>query len=100
MLSNGWFRTKWKGSTDLHTESLRNEKQLLLQEISEAHKKWASAYAQFDFALDGDQIDYAIFTLEAAEKRFGMLLKQAKELHGNIEDRESPLEVRRWSSNM
>jgi hypothetical protein len=95
-----WFRTKWKSSTDLHSDALHNEMQILQQEISMAHKKWLSAHEQFDFALNEDQIDYAIFTLEAAEKRFGMLLKQAKELHGNMEDRESPQEVRQWSSNM
>jgi len=67
-------------------EELLKDKQLLIQEIRKAHVNWVSAHAQFEVALDKDQVDYAIFILEAAEKRYGMLLKQAKQLQVNLMD--------------
>ncbi|WP_274366299.1 DUF2508 family protein [Paenibacillus thermotolerans] len=50
----------------------------LLELVRQAHTDWACAQQRLNFALDKDQIDYAIYTLEAAEKRYSMLLKQAK----------------------
>jgi Protein of unknown function (DUF2508) len=80
-------------------ESLFRDKQQLIKEIRDAHQNWLCAQARFELALGIDQIDYAIIMLEAAEKRYSMLLKQAKELHFNEADRENLLEVRMWSSN-
>jgi hypothetical protein len=104
-VSSTWFRAKWKGSSavQLQGESDRKEQQFLLQELQKAHKVWINSQAQFNFALGKDQIDYAICCMEAAEKRYEMLLKQARELHFNIQDvkdRPSPAEVMQWSSNM
>jgi hypothetical protein len=99
-LNSHWIRAKWDGSAHKQTELIRKEKQLLLQEIRDAHKNWLSTQAQFDFALGKDQIDYAIYCLEAAEKRYEMLLKQAKELHFSLQDRDVLPEVKQWSSSM
>jgi hypothetical protein len=99
-----WFRNKGKGSAvNLQGDSVRKEQQFLLQELHKAHKVWMSTQAQFNFALDKDQIDYAICCMEAAEKRYEMLLKQAKQLQFNVQDvldRPSPVEVMQWSSSM
>jgi hypothetical protein len=100
-----WFPTKWKGSSavQLQRESVSKEQQFLLQELQKAHKVWINSQAQFNFALGKDQIDYAICCMEAAEKRYEMLLKQARDLHFNIQDirdRPSPAEVMKWSSSM
>lgn len=35
---------------------------------------------RLDYVADADQIDYAIYSLEAAEKRYEMLLRQAKHM--------------------
>ncbi|KPV57155.1 hypothetical protein QJ48_23695, partial [Paenibacillus sp. A3] len=60
---------------------------LLVEEIRKAHMEWEVAQRRFDYVVEKEQIDYAIFALEAAEKRFEMLLKQAKNL--NISAREA-----------
>ncbi|WP_068777806.1 YaaL family protein [Paenibacillus sp. FJAT-26967] len=56
------------------------DKQDLLKEIRKAHLQWVSAQHHFEYALEQDEIDYAIFAMEAAEKRYEMLLRQAKTL--------------------
>jgi hypothetical protein len=56
-----------------------NEDVLLIHEIAAAKEEWTIAQKKLDYVVDFDQIDYAIFMLEAAEKRYQMLLKQAKE---------------------
>jgi len=55
-----------------------NEHEALLRELRVAHREWACAQHRLDHVLGDDEIDYAIFALETAEKRYGMLLKQAK----------------------
>jgi len=57
-----------------------DEQRLLLQQLRSAHLDWVCARQRLDHALGHDEVDYAIFTLEAAEKRYGILLKQAKTL--------------------
>jgi len=54
------------------------EQEHLLQDIQTAHREWECAQHRLDQALGDDEVDYAIFALETAEKRYGMLLKQAK----------------------
>ncbi|WP_238392635.1 DUF2508 family protein [Paenibacillus antri] len=55
-----------------------NEHEELLRELRIAHREWACAQHRLDHVLGDDEVDYAIFALETAEKRYGMLLKQAK----------------------
>jgi hypothetical protein len=50
----------------------------LVEEVRNAHREWIIAQKRLDYAVEYDQIDYAIYALEAAEKRYEMLLKQAK----------------------
>ncbi|MDF2964149.1 MAG: hypothetical protein K0S39_5884 [Paenibacillus sp.] len=57
-----------------------NDKVQLMQEIEKAHMEWITAQRRLDYVLEKEQIDYAVFALEAAEKRFEMLIKQAKNL--------------------
>jgi len=54
------------------------EQEHLLKDIQTAHREWECARHRLDQALGDDEVDYAIFALETAEKRYGMLLKQAK----------------------
>jgi hypothetical protein len=60
------------------SELVYREKTQLMQEIEKAHRDWITAHKRLDFVLEKEQIDYAVFALEAAEKRFEMLIKQAK----------------------
>ncbi|WP_261303094.1 YaaL family protein [Paenibacillus andongensis] len=75
-------------------EELKKDKQMLIQEIRTAHETWVAAQAHFEFALDKDQIDYAIYAMEAAEKRFEMLIKQAKKLGVSLIDSDRLMEVK------
>lgn len=50
----------------------------LHQEIIEAHKDWVNANRFFDTAIGKDQVDYAIYAVITAEKRYEMLLRVAK----------------------
>lgn len=55
-----------------------SERKQLVEDVRRAEREWALAQWHFDNALDDDRIDYAIYSLEAAEKKLDMLLKQAK----------------------
>lgn len=58
----------------------KNDRLQLLQEIDKAHSEWITAQCRLDYVLEKEQIDYAVYALEAAEKRFEMLIKQAKQM--------------------
>ncbi|MFC4098866.1 DUF2508 family protein [Paenibacillus xanthanilyticus] len=55
----------------------------LKEEIGMAKQDWDNALRHFEYALGKDQIDYAIFAIEAAEKRYEMLLRKAKALNAH-----------------
>lgn len=46
--------------------------------VTKAQAEWERARLMFDEALGQDQIDYAIFILEAAERSYQIQLKAAK----------------------
>lgn len=50
-------------------------------EIRKAHSDWQAAENYFDNVSDPDLIDFAIFDMEAAKKKYVYMLKKAKELH-------------------
>ncbi|MCS7464542.1 YaaL family protein [Paenibacillus doosanensis] len=62
-------------------ELVKNDGLQLLLEIDKAHKEWVTAQHRLDYVLEKEQIDYAVYALEAAEKRFEMLIKQAKQMN-------------------
>ena len=51
----------------------------LLEAVEQAHREWEAAQAFFEMATDPDLVDYAIFRVQAAQKRFSYLLRQARE---------------------
>ncbi|WP_036709034.1 DUF2508 family protein [Paenibacillus pinihumi] len=75
-----WWN-RWKGAGE--PESSGSVQQIYL-DIQEAHRDWVNAQQHFEYALGKDQIDYAIFAIEAAEKRYEMLLRQAKSLDNSM----------------
>ncbi|RXZ80015.1 DUF2508 family protein [Paenibacillaceae bacterium] len=62
----------------IRKEMEARDKEQLSLEIRDAHIAWLSAQQHFEYAQGKDQIDYAIYLLGAAEKRYEMLLRQAK----------------------
>jgi len=84
---NSWMMFWWKllgrasaellEAVDEQAERMADN---LAEEIRLAHREWLNAQHRFEVALGKDQVDYAIFAIEAAEKRYEMLLRSAKTL--------------------
>ncbi|MGO4549065.1 DUF2508 family protein [Paenibacillus sp. 2TAB23] len=60
----------------IHKDSVLMEE--IRKEIAEAHREWENANRFFEYAVGKDQIDYAIYSVITAEKRYEMLLRLAK----------------------
>lgn len=54
-------------------------------DVRKSQLEWERAHLLFQEATGQDQIDYAIYILEAAERKYQMNLKQAKLLNLNGE---------------
>ncbi|KEO81457.1 YaaL family protein [Tumebacillus flagellatus] len=69
--------TNWlRGRGPLEEEPSDFEK--LRQEIEAARKEWAIAQQHIDHVCEPELIDHAIYYLEAAERKYGYLLREAK----------------------
>lgn len=75
-----WFRRFISQDHRRQEDPAFRDKLHMLQEVRKAHADWISAHMKLDWVVEKDQIDYAIYALEAAEKRYVMLLRQAKQL--------------------
>lgn len=74
----GWWNRAAARERSKEVHAITQDKLKLIEEIRKAHTDWQTAQIQLNYVLDKDQIDYAIFALEAAEKRYEMLLRLAK----------------------
>ncbi|WP_408635020.1 DUF2508 domain-containing protein [Paenibacillus phocaensis] len=54
-------------------------KRELYEEVIHAHREWERASIAFQEAVGHDEVDVAIYTLEAAERRYQIQLKAAKQ---------------------
>lgn len=50
-------------------------------ECQQALRDWRSAQRKLDWALEADEIDYAIYSLIAAEKHYASALKETKRIY-------------------
>lgn len=75
----GWWSMLWRGS-DKEQRLKDSEGLETLLEVRKAQSEWETAYLMFDEALGQDQIDYAIYILEAAERKYQIHLKHAKSI--------------------
>lgn len=73
------FMELWKRITRPGPGEFLDEQTRSIREIKRAHQEWEIAQKRIDEAVGKDQVDYAIFLLEASEKRYDMLLKAAKQ---------------------
>lgn len=55
----------------------------VFMDVRKSQMEWERAHMMFQEATGQDQIDYAIYMLEAAERKYQMNLKQAKQLNLN-----------------
>lgn len=75
----GWWSMLWRG-TDKEQRLKDSEGLETLLEVRKAQSEWERAHLMFDEALGQDQIDYAIYILEAAERKYQIHLKHAKSI--------------------
>ncbi|MGG4551485.1 DUF2508 family protein [Paenibacillus humicus] len=54
-------------------------KEQLYREVMKARRQWEQAYCALQEAVGADEVDIAIYTLEAAERRYQVHLKAAKQ---------------------
>lgn len=78
-----WLRRPEQKEKEKGDPHLR-EKQVLYDELQDARVQWQHAVQKLDYVTDHDQIDYVIYSMEAAEKRYEMLLKNAKRMNIHI----------------
>lgn len=57
----------------------------LIESLGEAHREWRFAKLFFNNVNDPDLIDFAIYNLDATEKKYIYLLKRARETGASIE---------------
>lgn len=75
-----WNRVKQNFTRDQTEKKAEAKRRLeLFSDICASHADWVKAHRLFDEALGKDQVDYAIFVLEAAERKYQILLKSAKQ---------------------
>jgi hypothetical protein len=83
-----WVRVKdWLLGRQPEEELSEMEK--LQAEIEQAHQEWAIAQQHMNHVSDPELIDHAIYHLEAAERKYGYLLREAKRLY----EKEYPRQV-------
>jgi hypothetical protein len=64
-----------------HVKNNIDQISLLLEEIDKAKSDWVCAQAQYEEAIEWDQVDHAIYNLKATEKKYSLLIKQAKKMY-------------------
>ena len=79
----------WKGKDERLVLRSQDERDVV-DDVRRAERELHTALWQFNEALGQDHVDYAIYSLEAAEKKLDMLLRKAKSLlAGSGKDEES-----------
>ncbi|MGO4532941.1 DUF2508 family protein [Paenibacillus sp. 2TAF8] len=77
-----WRKTQWLGEKRKR-ELAELEAEQIYVDVQKAKQEWERAMRQFEDALGEDEIDYAIYVLEAAERKYQIHLKRAKRLTGD-----------------
>ena len=70
------YEEKKKTSETARAE--KEEREAFYKIIQEARKDWENAHSFFNNVSDPDLVDHAIYAMEAAEKKYQYLIKQAR----------------------
>lgn len=73
-----------KKSEKRHSYAEQIDKLQLITDLRQAQTEWKNACLQFDYAKEEEEIDYAISMMEAAERKYTMLLRRAKRQNVNV----------------
>ena len=74
-----FFKCKWTLFKGRKPDTPRKANGVDRAMVKEAGEELRQAYQTLAQADEEGMVDYAVFTLQAAEKRYGCLLKQLKE---------------------
>jgi hypothetical protein len=55
-------------------------------DVRRAYSDWQAAESYFDSVADPDLIDFAIYDMEAAKKKYVYMLKKARECYGEEDE--------------
>lgn len=91
-----WNRSSKNGQEKIITAEEQEKMWSVFMDVRKSQMEWERAHLLFQEAVGQDQIDYAIYMLEAAERKYQINLKQAKQL--NL-DGEQLLEEERLREN-
>ena len=64
---------------DYDDESIKTPEVQLAEEVRSAHLDWVQSQKYFESVSDPELVDYSIYVLEAAERKYMYLLKKARE---------------------
>ncbi|GIO94383.1 MULTISPECIES: DUF2508 family protein [Paenibacillus] len=79
-----WWRPAKKDEQEVYITAEEQERMWhVFMDVRKSQMEWERAHMMFQEATGQDQIDYAIYMLEAAERKYQMNLKQAKQLNIN-----------------
>lgn len=79
-----WWNRSAKTNQEATITAEEQEKMWnVFMDVRKSQMEWERAHLMFQEATGQDQIDYAIYMLEAAERKYQMNLKQAKQLNLN-----------------
>ncbi|GAB6928110.1 hypothetical protein JCM10914A_20930 [Paenibacillus sp. JCM 10914] len=77
-----WRKKANKKEQEVYITSEEQEQMWsVYMDVQRSQMEWERAHLLFQEARGQDQIDYAIYMLEAAERKYQMNLKQAKQLN-------------------
>lgn len=78
-----WNRFSKSNQEKLITAEEQEKMWSVYMDVRKSQMEWERAHMMFQEAMGQDQIDYAIYMLEAAERKYQINLKQAKQLNIN-----------------
>ncbi|MFC7682167.1 DUF2508 family protein [Paenibacillus sp. GCM10028914] len=78
-----WNRSSKANQEKVITADEQERMWSVFMDVRKSQMEWERAHMMFQEATGQDQIDYAIYMLEAAERKYQMNLKQAKQLNLN-----------------
>ncbi|NMO97928.1 DUF2508 family protein [Paenibacillus lemnae] len=78
-----WWNKITKGAERTVSAEEENKMWEAYLDVRSSQMEWERAHLLFQEASGQDQIDYAIYMLEAAERKYQMNLKQAKQMNLN-----------------
>lgn len=78
-----WNRAAKTNREQMITAEEQERMWSVFMDVRKSQMEWERAHLMFQEAMGQDQIDYAIYMLEAAERKYQMNLKQAKQLKLN-----------------